>query len=257
IVFVHGLCGHHRATWTRGEIFWPKDLLPLTCPKARILSFGYNAKFIHFFPLNNPKRNSEITVDDHSVDLLGYLSVLRTDELMQNGRPIVFVAHSLGGLVCANALTIRDELSQELVNSTRGIIFLGTPIQGSAERWAPKLMTLLGPTSVDTKFLKDLETRSIKTSTINHDFQEFLRVRDRSGNPIKVACFFEAKSTYIWKKNVGWIVEKESAVLAGYMSIAVAADHMSMCKYEETDSVGYMHVSRILRSWIKDFESMS
>jgi hypothetical protein len=49
IVFVHGITGNRETTWTyknKPPIFWPKDLLPADLPKARIITFGYDADVI-------------------------------------------------------------------------------------------------------------------------------------------------------------------------------------------------------------------
>jgi hypothetical protein len=48
IVFVHGLTGNRESTWTdkTAEVFWPKDLLARDLPKARIITFGYDADII-------------------------------------------------------------------------------------------------------------------------------------------------------------------------------------------------------------------
>jgi protein SERAC1 len=78
-----GSTGGDRAkTWTwQGngrEVFWPKDLLPQACPTARILSFGYNADFAHFYPFYGPKRVAEeLTIDDHSTALFQSIVGLR------------------------------------------------------------------------------------------------------------------------------------------------------------------------------------
>ena len=44
---VHGLNGDRIATWSEGNIFWLRDLLPGTLKqsgiRARIWSYGYNA----------------------------------------------------------------------------------------------------------------------------------------------------------------------------------------------------------------------
>jgi len=50
IVFVHGLGGSSRMTWSKNrdlEYFWPLKFLPLEpeIKEARILTFGYNANF--------------------------------------------------------------------------------------------------------------------------------------------------------------------------------------------------------------------
>lgn len=48
IVFVHGLTGNRESTWTdkTAKVFWPKDLLAKDLPKARIITFGYDADII-------------------------------------------------------------------------------------------------------------------------------------------------------------------------------------------------------------------
>lgn len=50
IVFIHGLRGSSRSTWSKyrnPELFWPKAFLPLELDVclARIFTFGYNANF--------------------------------------------------------------------------------------------------------------------------------------------------------------------------------------------------------------------
>jgi hypothetical protein len=50
IVFIHGLGGSSRWTWSKNkhpDLFWPLTFLPLESVlcRARILSFGYNANF--------------------------------------------------------------------------------------------------------------------------------------------------------------------------------------------------------------------
>ena len=48
IVFVHGLTGNRETTWTHKQTqsFWPQTLLVRDLPKARILTFGYDADII-------------------------------------------------------------------------------------------------------------------------------------------------------------------------------------------------------------------
>jgi hypothetical protein len=48
IIFVHGLTGHREATWTAkgSDLPWPQELLPSEVPKARVLTFGYDARVL-------------------------------------------------------------------------------------------------------------------------------------------------------------------------------------------------------------------
>ena len=58
IIFVHGLGGASRKTWSKNqnpELFWPGRWLPLEddISRCRILSFGYNAYFMSSGPSSN------------------------------------------------------------------------------------------------------------------------------------------------------------------------------------------------------------
>lgn len=119
IVFVHGLGGHLKKTWTwkpepprrkwrhwlfpfyapapnndteTSECFWPEDLLSQDFPKARILTYGYDSKPSHF----QREAANFSNVRDLGQDLLQQLCSLRRD---CTTRPLLVVVHSLGGLV--------------------------------------------------------------------------------------------------------------------------------------------------------------
>ncbi|XTI85857.1 hypothetical protein V2W45_1466673 [Cenococcum geophilum] len=80
IIAVHGLNGHRDETWTAGNgVNWLRDLLPQDLPNARIMAWGYDA--------NTYSRS-------------------RTSR-----RLIIFVAHSLGGIIVKSALIHSDLLT--------------------------------------------------------------------------------------------------------------------------------------------------
>lgn len=94
IILVHGLGGDRVKTWTwqdgERKVFWPKDLLPQACPTARILSFGYNADFAHFFPFYGPKFIAEQqTINDHSTAL--FQSIIGLREETQTVDPTLYI----------------------------------------------------------------------------------------------------------------------------------------------------------------------
>ena len=94
-MLVHGLNGDPFETWKDQDsgVFWPQELLPAELPGARVMSFGYNAD-IH----NN---TSVAGIRGNAKNLLHILQQKR--EKIGSTNPIVFLAHSLGGLIVKQA----------------------------------------------------------------------------------------------------------------------------------------------------------
>ena len=67
--------------------------------RARIIAYGYDADVVH---LTGPAGQESIR--QHSSNVLLNLSNLRGRKPSSRGRPIIFVVHSLGGLVIENAI---------------------------------------------------------------------------------------------------------------------------------------------------------
>ncbi len=137
IVFVHGLQGHPAKTWTFGDfrgpddehyesikdpfassdpgrfrslfnrkkkspaasergqpgLFWPETLLKNHehCQTARVMTYGYNSEIIR---LGAPVNWN--TISDHGETLLIGLANERSES---PDRPLMFLVHSLGGLI--------------------------------------------------------------------------------------------------------------------------------------------------------------
>ena len=78
IVFIHGLGGTSRFTWSKyknPELFWPLTFLPLEPDLclARILTFGYNADF-------RRAGNASTSVLDFAKDLLFDLKYAKDEQ---------------------------------------------------------------------------------------------------------------------------------------------------------------------------------
>jgi protein SERAC1 len=183
----------------------------------------------------------------------------------ESTRPIIFVAHSLGGLVCANALASHygsDAYGEEVVENTCGTIFLGTPFKGSDKaawaKMAERVLGMFGDSNDQT--IKDLDKRSTKLQQISVDFHMLLQKRYASKElrPIQVACFFEQKTTAkTWrkvKKDLGQIVTADSATLAGYKPIGISADHITMCKFPDVQTPGYKDVTGMMKLMISNLD---
>jgi hypothetical protein len=82
-------------TWTaeNGKL-WLRDFLPSQLPSARIMSFGYNS--------DTALSKAVTDIDDVASMLLSRLNLQRQLE-EERKRPIVFISHSLGGIVVKKA----------------------------------------------------------------------------------------------------------------------------------------------------------
>jgi hypothetical protein len=164
--------------------------------------------------------------------------------------------------VCINALSRHNGIetaSTSVAERTIGVVFLGTPFEGSSKaKWgsrALKLLDWIGTTHKED--VKDLEERSTKLISINTAFQKYLKARDRSESRLEVACFFEEYAMYKKTKKIGVIVPKESACLPGIDPQSIQANHVDMCRFEDEDQEGYKRISQKLSQWILDFEGRS
>ena len=95
IVAIHGLGGDWKETWTadNGRL-WLRDFLPLQLPNARIMSYGYDSGT--FFT------QSTENITDIAATLLAMLRTKRR-HAAEKARPIMFISHSLGGIVVKKA----------------------------------------------------------------------------------------------------------------------------------------------------------
>lgn len=130
IVFVHGLTGNAYSTWFHKEagVHWPSALLGRDIKDARILSFGYDADINIIW---KPASNSRLS--NHAEHLVRSLERVRRDSHTED-RKIIFVSHSLGGLVtkCAfNHSRNAEEHLRQVEHHTAGVMFLGVPHCGA------------------------------------------------------------------------------------------------------------------------------
>ncbi|KAI0970859.1 Alpha/Beta hydrolase protein [Xylaria arbuscula] len=224
IVAVHGLNGHWLDTWTNkpgSSNTWLADLLPLKLPGCRVMSYEYDASV---------KSMAVGTVRDVARNMFGEFKDKRDGVDI----PIVFIAHSLGGIVIKEALVLAEQGQADFPNMTKhtkGIVFFGTPHRGAdAANWAMlviKIARTVLPRS-HFRFLKFLKRNSEDLYNVSEDFKHL-------ASRYAIVSFYEEHAyNRCWGKV---IVDKDSAIMALLHEdfMMLSGTHTSMCRFSKDD----------------------
>ncbi|OCK99500.1 uncharacterized protein K441DRAFT_538200, partial [Cenococcum geophilum 1.58] len=250
IIFVHGLTGDREKTWTAKDAKapWPQTLLPDTLPNARVLTFGYDAYVADWMGMVSKNR-----IGNHSMNLLTAVATYREND-DTNNRPIVFVCHSLGGLVCEDALVAASQRPENhlrrILHSTHGILFLGTPHHGSGlAKWAEVVARSIGVLKqTNAQIVAVLKSDTEVLAQIQDSFHTLIRARAKDGlQPIEITGFYEELPL----PGIGVVVPSHSAILPGYIPIGIRSNHIGMTKFEDENDPGFIAITGELRKWIK------
>lgn len=229
VVFVHGLDGDARTTWhpkDRPDAFWPAWLAE-DVPAIGVWSLGYavsaSAWKGHTMPLADRATN--------------VLDLLELDGIGR--RPIVFVCHSLGGLLVKQVLRSAGDFGnpawKAIAVQTKAIVFLSTPHSGAnLASWIQHVGTLLRT----TVSVAELEAQHPRLRELNLWYRNH------------VADFDLATVVYCEKRPVaGILVVNETTAdpgIVGVIPIPVDEDHVSICKPASKDSQIYRRVKRLV-----------
>jgi pimeloyl-ACP methyl ester carboxylesterase len=254
ICFIHGLTGNRDSTWiAEGHTEpWPKSLLPTELPhlKARIITFGYDAYISRW------GQASINQLTDHAANFLQKV-VAEREKSDAVDRPLIFVAHSLGGLVCKQGLLMSKDSPeahlQKLYGMTKGVIFMGTPHTGAwLADWSKIPADIFGVVkSTNTSLLRVLQTKDEHLLFINERFLSLLRtLREgiEGGTRLRVICFFEE----LGYPQIGCVVPKASATFASDTPIGIHANHRNMVKFATAEDDAFQSVAAELRRWTNE-----
>ena len=246
IIFVHGLGGTARKTWSwdrNVDYFWPAWLAEENgLSSYRVFTYGYNSNFKGI--------GTNLNITDFAKGLLFQMLVFANgvgeNSVPFGGRPILFVAHSMGGLVVKKAFVLgkHDEQYAHIVSKIYGIMFLGTPHRGA--HYAKILNNILATTpfvAPAKAYIDDLDTQSRLLQDINEQF------RTQCAELSLVSFFETLKTSFGITRSI--IVEKESGVL-GYpqeTSSPLNADHHTICKFKSREDENYISVKSMLKLW--------
>jgi tetratricopeptide (TPR) repeat protein len=227
VVFVHGLGGHVYDTWRRApddDTFWPL-WLARDVEGLAVYSLAYEAPASNWLGTSMP-------LQDRAVNIF---ELLLTEPGLRSG-PVVFVCHSLGGLIVKKILlnlqqqAMRRPEAADFLQRVTEIVFAATPHTGSAQAtWLDRLRFLAWPSSVARVLVaNDPALRDINVA--------YRGLADEQRNSLRHQIFYETLGT-----PAGEIVDEASADpgLPGDPPVPVDADHISIVKPRDRSSLLY------------------
>ncbi|EAW09990.1 LipA and NB-ARC domain protein [Aspergillus clavatus NRRL 1] len=237
LIFVHGLNprgrnDHPFDTWRhQNGTFWPRDLLPEDIPHSRVFVYGYNSN------VTNAQVMSTASVKDHANTLLNLLDMERDPQINTRPPKIIFIGHSLGGLVIKQALlnAHEDPKYTAIRLATCGLVFFGTPHRGAkgveVGKIAAKVARFVSSGHASNELLNSLEYDSLFTrqmsNRFSHQLEDYRVVSFVEGKEVLLAGAGPASVSHL-------VVEEESAVLGlpgnRETRLKLDADHSQMCK---------------------------
>ncbi|KAF4470039.1 peptidase C14 [Fusarium albosuccineum] len=211
-----------------------KDLLPKSFTSARIVSFSYHSEWLSDASVTSPQKIGE--------------ELLKSLEEIHTGLPIIFICHSFGGIVVKQALCSAKEHS-DIWRHTCGIIFLGTPHQGSSISGVASIIAywtrFLGSSTV---LLSALAANEINLTDLEERFRNWLQRRQDITKPVKLVAVRETKPQDYLGLPLGLIVNRDSAMSYATICEDWSCKHTDLNKFPGHDDDRYSKLEGHIRN---------
>ncbi|RDW58335.1 hypothetical protein BP5796_12265 [Coleophoma crateriformis] len=246
IIAICGLGGHAFGSFKErdGTHMWLRDSLPKDFPHARIMTYGYDSH-IHG---SNSFQDFESLASSLRVAVEGIKSPTNSLRV----KPIIFIAHSLGGLVLKEALIQSGQANSNLFRHTQGALFFGVPNEGMD---IASLIPMVED-QPNEAFLHTLHPESELLRKQSRQFQEIF-----NSPATTIFSFYETKTSPTAKKGIDnkWRMNGDEVILVGSNSAThcrpwenkahhvkgLNQDHSGLVKFSTRDHA-YITVRNIL-----------
>ncbi|XP_075153853.1 protein SERAC1 [Haematobia irritans] len=229
---------------------WPMEWLPEDHPNTRIIGIDYtsavtewSANFTKYCPCEKGQGHIEMRANT----LLERIA--KAD--VGNDRPVVWIGHSMGGIltkiILMNAKDSKDPKVQQIAKNTSSIVFLGTPHRGSPiAKWKQHMQMLLSP-SIEVKELEENAPRLLEL----HD--RFMKCLHTSFRHTKVVSIAEGNPTMLTSfKFPLRIVTEESARINYGDFYVLKDDHLSLSKPIFRQSFLYKRILQVIDETVNE-----
>ena len=208
IVFVHGIFGNSKDTWNcSSTVSWPKLILQ---------DDAFKGSDVYVAGYDTPYFGNRMTIDEVVSNLK---SRMDSDQVFTKHREVIFVAHSLGGLVVQRLLLTHRELAPQV----QFIYFYSTPETGAQ-------VAQLGHIFSADPLLKEMFPGDSNDYLLNLENEW-----RGAGFNIHRYCVYEKKTV----KGV-LVVDRLSGTRGCENAIAVNEDHISIVKPCDRNADSYI-----------------
>lgn len=245
---------------------WPRDWLPYDLSKELEKSSQSMTSSATYYDLNDRMRllgvNYEtlyslwgepmlddkklmLNIKQRAIELTKQLETCRVAN--QAPRPIVWVCHSMGGIIVKQMMVYLNEIKSDLLKNTRAIVFLSTPHLGST------IASTVATFSFATKPTQDILELSTNSKYLVDLNDKFLKLIRQEYPELGIVSMCEQMPTEIGILNqTTQIVTKESADLGvGEFSLVENKDHLNICKPDDLSCSVYTRIKRVIQSQIE------
>ena len=193
IVAVTGLGGHALGSFRSadGMSVWLRDFAPEDIPRARFITYGYDTSVV--------ASDNNQGVHELARTLLDGLAIFRQRTQTQQ-RPLLFVCHSLGGVVLKEALVMSSKATEkkhkkllEVMIVTYGLVFMGVPNLGLRHN---QLKTMVEG-QPNEGFITDLLVKpdGEASNFLSYLTSEFTALDGRRRLPFEIISYYETLSS--------------------------------------------------------------
>ena len=234
VIFVHGLTGDPLATWNSppNRFFWPRSLGE-DLKSVAVYTLGYPA------PVFAGWARNKMDLFERASNVLEHFAGFGIGQ-----NPLVFVTHSLGGIlvkmILRKSFETTDNDWHRVVDATRLVVFLSTPHTGSA---LSQVFSLLPRSSSYVDLVAN------KTGFLS-DLNEYYRTLANNQTKLRTAAYYE-----VYPTNGIIVVPRDSADPGvGVTPVPLDRDHRNICKPESVDDIVYLGVKRHIKNALGSFE---
>ncbi|SPJ73874.1 uncharacterized protein FTOL_03604 [Fusarium torulosum] len=235
IFAIHGLGSDPSSAWRYGgngsQVYWLTDLLP----KQKDLE---NIKITML--------NHQTRWDSHSpeVDFDVFAKMILDDieHLHQKNRPIIFIAHSFGGLLLKKSLVLATTRSKNIPQMIKGIYFLGVPHHGTKASFPASLLACTAYwRGSSTTMLEYMSESNPAVAALDKEFYEaYARPSQiREYNAPYVCNFLEMRPERLGRLSLNPTVNIKSGTLHYAEDVLLDTDHRGLNKFQSPNDPNF------------------